>query len=137
MTGIVQESLVKKANIKIKYTKEQIQELKKCSKDPIHFIQNYCKVINGLTGKEVLFNLFPYQFRLINAVINNQNVVALWPRQSGKTECMVSYMLWFAMFKSNQNVLMVAHKYEHVSEIMKRIKQVYESLPFWLKARRP
>ena len=52
---------------------------------------------------------------------------------SHNTEAAVSYMLWFAMFSKNRNVLMVAHKFEHISEIMKRIKQVYEMLPPWLK----
>ena len=129
----VQHSPVKKANIRIKYTKEQVLELRKCSKDPQYFIENYCQVIHPKSGKLVYFKLYPYQTRFVEAMTNHKDVIALFPRQSGKTETAVSYMIWFAMFKPNQNILIAAHKFEHVSEIMKRIKQVYEGLPFWLK----
>lgn len=126
--------LVKKAYLKTKYTSAQVKILRQCSQDPIFFIEHFCKLIDGKTGKEILFKLFPYQLELIESVRDCKNTIALFGRQMGKTETLVSYMIWYAMFKPNQNVLIAAHKFEHVSEIMKRLKQVYEGLPHWLKA---
>ena len=124
---------VKKANVVHMFTKAQQVELKKCKKDVMYFIENYCRVI-APDGKEILFKLYDYQKELIRSADENQYTVALFARQMGKTEAAVSYMLWFAMFNKNRNVLMVAHKFEHIGEIMKRIKQVYEGLPYWMKA---
>ena len=124
---------VKKAHVVHGYTKKQIEELKKCKADPFYFIENYCKVI-APSGQEILFKLYPYQKEMIESAQDNQFTVSLFARQMGKTEAAVSYMLWFAMFNKNRNVLMAAHKFEHIGEIMKRIKQVYEGLPYWLKA---
>ena len=32
---------LKAANVPIQYTKEQVEEFLKCSKDPVYFIQNF------------------------------------------------------------------------------------------------
>ena len=35
---------LKKANVPVEFTKEQIQEYQKCMGDPIYFIQTYMKI---------------------------------------------------------------------------------------------
>ena len=49
------------------------------------------------------------------------------------TEATAAYLLWEAMFKKNQNILMAGYVWVHVAEILKRIKFVYEGLPDWLR----
>ena len=39
-------SLLKAAGIDIPYTEENIQEYIKCSKDPVYFIETYCKIVS-------------------------------------------------------------------------------------------
>ncbi len=123
----------KKENTKNYYTQYQIDELKKCQADPIYFIETYATVLHATRG-EIPFILYKYQIELIHNYQNYRNVISLMPRQSGKTEATAAYLLWEGMFKKNQNILMAAHVWEHVSEIMKRIKFVYEGLPDWLRA---
>ena len=126
-------STYKKENTRTYYDQHQIDELKRCQVDPVYFIENYATVLHATRG-EIPFILYEYQKELLYNYQHNRNVISLMPRQSGKTEASAAYLLWEAMFKKNQNILMAAHVWEHVAEIMKRIKFVYEGLPDWLRA---
>ena len=53
---------------------------------------------------------------------------------SHNTECAVGYLLWYAMFNPNSNILIAANKYKQALEIMKRIRFGYESLPDHIRA---
>ena len=37
---------LKKTNVSVEFTKEQIQEYQKCMDDPIYFIENYMKIVS-------------------------------------------------------------------------------------------
>ena len=37
---------LKKANVPVEFTKEQIQEYQKCMDDPVYFIQEYMKIVS-------------------------------------------------------------------------------------------
>jgi len=74
---------LKAANQSIQFTPEQIQEYIKCSQDPIYFIENYVKIIS-LDHGPVLFEMYPYQKRMIDAVHHNRKVLSRQTRQSGK-----------------------------------------------------
>lgn len=134
MAQFIDPTTIKKPGLTEYFTKEQIIELKKCKKDPYYFIENYCTVINGVTGKEIPMKLYPYQRRMIEAAESSQYSINLFGRQMGKTEGIVSYMLWWAIFKKNQNIIIAAHNFDHTSEVMGRLKQVYEGLPDWIKS---
>ena len=56
------------------------------------------------------------------------------PRQSGKTTCASSYLLWYAMFHPDQTILIAAHKYTGAQEIMQRIRYGYELCPDHIRA---
>lgn len=74
---------LKKANEQHEYTFDHIQELKKCSEDPIHFIKTHCQVQHPIKGG-IPFSLYPYQERMIEGYHNNRHVVILASRQTGK-----------------------------------------------------
>ena len=48
---------------------------------------------------------------------------------SHNTACAALYLLWYAMFNPNVNVLVAAHKGSGASEIMDRIRYAYEECP--------
>ena len=56
--------LLKKANVPVEFTKEQIQEYQKCMDDPVYFISNYVKVTHPVRGL-VPFKLYPFQKRIL------------------------------------------------------------------------
>lgn len=81
---------VKKSNEVISYTLEELRELRKCTKDPIHFVTKYCKIQHPVHG-EIPFDLRPYQQRMITGYAENRLCITLTPRQCGK--CVVGETL--------------------------------------------
>lgn len=50
------------------------------------------------------------------------------------TTCAAVYLLWRAMFYSDQTILIAAHVYRGAAEIMQRIRFVYELCPDYIRA---
>lgn len=123
---------LKASGVQISFTSEQVDEWIKCSKDPIYFIKKYVKVIHVDRGT-VPFELYPYQERLILAYHNNRKVIALAPRQYGKTIVTAAYFLWVILFNTDKNIAILANKAAMAREILSRIQFGYENIPFWLQ----
>jgi hypothetical protein len=123
---------LKASGVQISFTAEQVDEWIKCSKDPIYFIKKYVKVIHVDRGT-VPFALHPYQERLILAYHENRKVIALAPRQYGKTICTAAYFLWVVLFNTDKNIAILANKAAMAREILSRIQFSYENLPFWIQ----
>lgn len=75
--------LLKAARVQMEFESWQIEELVKCAQDPIYFAENYCQINNGDKGLHKI-ELYGYQPKLINTVMENNRVIALQPRQTGK-----------------------------------------------------
>lgn len=125
--------LVKAANKKVAYTPQQIREIARCAKDPLYFMEKYMKIQHPVKGR-MPFEAYEYQKRLVNAYWQNNSVIALLPRQSGKTTTAAGYLLWYAMFNNDVTVLIAANKFRAANEIMDRIKFAYEELPDFIRA---
>lgn len=52
---------------------------------------------------------------------------------SHNTTCSAAYLLWEAIFKSEQTILVVSNVFSAAIEIMERIRYSYELLPDWIK----
>jgi hypothetical protein len=123
--------LIKKAHSKERYTEDQVQDLLKCadtSNGYIYFVENFFYIQHPVKGK-LLFEPFDYQLRLLETYHNSRFNVNMLPRQMGKTTCAAGYLLWYAMFHSDQTILVAAHKYTGAQEIMQRIRYAYEDCP--------
>lgn len=123
---------LKRANEQHEYTVDHIQELRKCSEDPIYFIKNYCMVQHPVKGA-VPFKLYPYQEDMIRAYHSNRQIVVLSARQTGKTATSMAYLLWYAMFHFEKTILIASNKNDNAMECIYRIRFMYERLPHWLK----
>ena len=123
--------LTKKAHQKERFSEEQVQDLLKCA-DPVngylHFSKKFFYIQHAVKGK-MLFEPFEYQERLLQSYHDFRFNINMLPRQSGKTTCASSYLLWYAMFHSDQTILVAAHKYTGAQEIMQRIRYGYELCP--------
>ncbi len=123
---------IKVAHEEIIYTREMIEELKKCANDPIYFIKNYVYIKTVKVGK-VKFELYNYQIEYIKAMMNNERVITKMSRQVGKTATTMAFLLWWASFKSDQVILVASNNSTNAKEIIDKIKYAYEELPNWLK----
>lgn len=122
----------KKSNIELAYTEEQALEYKACLQDPAHFVRNYCKIINLDEGL-VNFDLYPYQEEMFKSYNENRFSIVLAARQSGKTQAVAAYLLWFAIFNPTKTVGVLANKGDTAREIVMRISLMLENLPFFLQ----
>jgi len=124
---------VKKGNsTQVEMTPDQVREFTKCARDPVYFIETYLYVRHPVTGR-TLFKLYDYQVELILAYHHNKDVITLFPRQSGKSETSCAYLFWFSIFHKDKTVLITSNKHKNSSEMISRIKYMYENLPDFLK----
>lgn len=128
----VDGGLIKPANYEHEYTPEQLIELARCAGDPCYFIRTYLRVIHPTKGL-LQFALYDYQERMIRAYVAHSRVITMAPRQTGKSTLAAAFLLWWCCFKENQNILVASNKGRGALEIMTRFKQMYESLPWWIK----
>jgi hypothetical protein len=119
------------ANIIFQMTKEELEEWKKCAEDIIYFANNYCYVMTDDGYSKI--KLRPYQERILNDFKNHQFNILLASRQIGKTITSSIFICWYMLFNYDKNVFIVANKYATTVEIVSKIKQIIERLPFFLK----
>jgi hypothetical protein len=128
--------LTKKAHTKEKFTEDQLTHLMGCA-SPVdghhYFAKNFFYIQHPVKGK-LLFEPFEYQTRLLDSYHNYRFNINMLPRQSGKTTCAASYLLWYAMFHPDQTILVAAHKYTGSQEIMQRIRYAYELCPDYIRS---
>ncbi len=124
--------LLKKSNVPVEWTKDQILEYQKCMKDPLYFISNYIRIVSLDEGL-VPFNMFPFQKEMVGTVHNNRFTICKMSRQSGKSTTLVSYILYYVLFNSNMNVAILANKASTARDILGRLQLAYENLPKWLQ----
>ena len=63
---------------------------------------------------------------------NRYNII-LSARQTGKSITSAIYLLWFAIFRFDKNILIASNKNKGAMEMIRRIRYAYENLPMWLK----
>lgn len=123
---------LKRSNVKVEYTQEQILEFVKCSQDIVHFVRTYCKIVNVDKGL-VNFDLWKFQEKMVLKFDSNRFVICKMPRQVGKTTTVAAYLLWKVLFTSDYNVAILANKDRQAREILSRIQLMFEHLPKWLQ----
>ena len=123
---------LKKINVPVEFTQEQIQEFDSCSKDPLYFIQNYVKIVS-LDDGLIPFKMYDFQKEIIGTMHNNRFTICKLPRQSGKSTIIVAYLLHYALFNPNSNVAILANKSSTARDILGRLQLAYENIPKFLQ----
>ena len=123
---------LKKVNVPVEFTQEQIQEFSLCSKDPLYFIQNYVKIVSLDEGL-VPFKMYDFQKEIVGTIHNNRFSICKLPRQSGKSTTIVSYLLHYALFNPNCNIAILANKSSTARDILGRLQLAYENIPKFLQ----
>jgi hypothetical protein len=90
-------------------------------------------MVVSLRHGPVPFKLFEYQKRLIQFYLDSEKGIAIMPRQSGKTTCAAAFILWWAIFKKKQDILILSKDQAGAKEVMDRIWYMYEELQWFLK----
>src|SRR3990167_3462158 len=107
-------------------------EILQCGKDPNYFIANYVRIYDEKKGL-VPFNTFQYQKDLIKDLMDYRFTAVLKARQLGISTITQAYVLWLVLFHKGKNVLIIATKYNVASAFVRKTKDMYTKLPYWLK----
>jgi len=107
-------------------------EIYKCSHSFKYFRANYIKIKTkkGIKRPEPR----KYQERLEDDLANYENLVLLWPRQSGKSVTIGIWALHNIMFKENYIAGVAANIQKLAIEYLDKIKKAYLLLPIWLQS---
>lgn len=124
--------MVKRDGVQESFTKETLEEYKRCMTDPVYFAIKYCKVINLDRGL-VPFELYPYQKKMFSHFRDNRFSIVLACRQSGKSISVAIYILWYAIFQPDKTIAILANKGSTAREMLSRITLALENLPFFLQ----
>ena len=108
------------------------EEYIKCVQDPVHFMKKYCYIQHPQRGR-VLFNLFPFQDKVLTLWKDHPYSIILKSRQLGISTLSAGYSLWLMLFHKDKNILCIATKQETARNMVTKVKFMYDNLPSWLK----
>lgn len=109
-----------------------IEEYKKCSVDPVYFMRKYIFVQHPKRGR-ILFNLYPFQSKLLNLMKDENDILILKSRQLGISTLTAAYSLWLMIFRKDTNVLALATTQNTARNLVTKVIFAYEQLPRWLQ----
>ena len=108
------------------------QEYVKCAKDPVYFMKKYCYIQHPTRGR-ILFNLYPFQEKVLQLYKDNQYAITLKSRQLGISTLVAGYSLWLMTFQKDKNILTLATTQATARNLVTKVQFMYDQLPKWLK----
>tara|TARA_R110000751_G_scaffold52026_1_gene113575 strand:+ start:35 stop:1618 length:1584 start_codon:yes stop_codon:yes gene_type:complete len=112
--------------------KEIVKEIVKSGKDPVYFINNYCRISHPLRGL-IPFKTFPYQDDLVQDFNDFRFSVILKARQLGISTITAAYIVWLILFHRDKNVMVLATKFATAANLVKKVKAMMKHLPDWIR----
>lgn len=123
---------LKRAYVKIAWTKEMIDEWKRCRNDILYFAEKYCAITHidyGVIG----VNLRNYQRDMLKIMVDNRMSINTLSRQLGKSTAVAIFLAHYVCFNKDKAVGILAHKQSMSVEVLDRTKQCIELLPDFLQ----
>lgn len=123
---------LRKPGLTFKMSSLEVDEYIRCKMDIQYFAEKYCWV-KGEKGEPVKLVLRDYQKEILDNFFNNRFNILMASRQTGKTISSAITMLHFVLFNNNKNVLVTANKLDTAVEVLDKIGEIYQRLPFFLQ----
>jgi len=120
------------SGLTFKMSNDEQEEYIKCALDIHYFARTYC-YIKGEEGQPIIIPLRDYQNEILDNFFNNRFNILMASRQIGKTICSSIMMLHYVLFNNNKNVLVTANKLDTAVEVLDKIREIYQKLPFFLQ----
>ena len=112
--------------------KEIVTEIVRSGKDPVYFINNYCRISHPMKGL-ITFNTYPYQDDLLRDFNDFRFNIILKARQLGISTISAAYCVWFMLFHKEKNIVVLATKFSTAANLVKKVKSMMKNLPDWMK----
>jgi hypothetical protein len=110
--------------------KDLVKEIVKCGKDPVYFINNYCKISHPTKG-QIAFRTWDFQKDLLYKFNDYRNNIILKSRQMGISTISAAYVSWMMLFHRDKNILVIATKFGTAANLVKKVKSMIKNLPPW------
>ena len=123
---------LKKANVPIEFTQEQIMEFMRCKANPVYFAKKHVKIVT-LDHGLMPFEPYDFQEKLINNFHRERFNICKMPRQTGKSTTVISYLLHYVVFNDSVNIGILANKAATARELLGRLQTAYENVPKWMQ----
>jgi len=123
---------VRKPYLTFAMTDDEFEEYIKCKINIQYFAEKYCQIKreDGTVGPMTLRD---YQKDIIDLYTKNPRSILMASRQTGKTVSAAIVIIHFVLFNDDKGVMIVANKGKTVKEIIRKIKDIYKLLPFFIK----
>jgi len=132
------------AGLSFEYTKEEWDNLRRATMEPIWFIEEFVTFLTDKGRRTV--QLRPYQKDVLHMITDevwdpeielfkpkNPRVILMQSRQTAKTTSTVAAVAWYILNHTQRNVLLSSIKLEASQEVLTKLVQVLEELPFYMK----
>lgn len=116
----------------VDYKQLLVQEYKKCCESPEYFCRKYMYIQHPMRGR-ILFNLYPFQSKVLNLFRDSKNIIVLKSRQLGISTLGAGYALWLMLFHKDKNILCLATTQATARNLVKKVIFAYDQLPKWLQ----
>lgn len=123
---------MRRSGLSFKMTEDEIQEYIKCKMDIHYFAEKYC-FVKGEEGQPIKIKLRDYQNEILDNSMKYRFNILMGSRQIGKSITSGITLLHFVLFNNNKNALTTANILDTVTELLLKIKEIYQSLPFFLQ----
>jgi hypothetical protein len=104
----------------------EINELFKCSENPVYFINTYLL-------KDFNIKLNQSQEKLVLSYNSNKYNYCIGPEQSGKSLVSLCYILYYSIFNDYATIGIFSYNQESSKLLLKTLHDLYSKLPDWLK----
>lgn len=109
----------------------QVDEIIRCGKDPVHFINKWTKITHPERGL-IAFKTFPFQDQCVKEFVKHRFNIILKSRQLGLSTITAAFSLWKAIFYKEKNILIIATKMATAANFVRKVKTMLANLPPWL-----
>lgn len=108
--------------------------LRECIYNPWYFLREICRIPQDGKAGGVPFMLHRGNLAMIFCLMLNINTIAIFPRQTGKTQSALAwYMYLFNFGTNNAEISFLNKKFEDSKLNLNRIKAIRDLLPSYLK----
>lgn len=111
--------------------KGQINEVIKCGKDPVYFMNRYLSIQHPLKGL-IKFKTYDFQDNCVEEFNKHRFNIILKSRQLGLSTLVAAYAVWQAIFYKEKNILIIATKLAVAQNFIRKVKTYLKSMPSWL-----
>ena len=108
-----------------------VAEILKCGRDPSYFMKKYCKIQHQVRGL-IPFETYDFQDECVDQFQKNRFNIVLKSRQLGLSTVTAAYCVWYAIFKKDKNILIIATKLNTAVNFIKKVKTMLDNIPSWL-----